>query len=201
MKLVFSEKTINRQTIFEGKVFTVHLDTVELCDGKTAHRELVRHNGGACMVAIDENQMTYLVGQYRKPFEQMLLEIPAGKLEPGEDPMACAARELTEETGYIAHRIIPLGKMYPTPGYCGEILYLYLGMDLEKSVASPDEGEHLIVQSMPFTEALAMVDRGELPDAKTQMALLKTQRYLATINGNQESDDMKGIANAGQDKP
>jgi len=175
---MFSEKTIDRKTIFEGRVFTVHLDTVELIDGKIARRELVRHNGGACIVAIDDQERTCLVRQYRKPFEQMLLEVPAGKLEPGEDPMVCAARELTEETGWIAGKIIPLGMMYPTPGYCGEILHLFLGLDLTKGTARLDEGEYLDVVEMPFHEALAMSDRGELPDAKTQMALIKAQRYL-----------------------
>lgn len=182
---MFSEKTIDRQTVFKGKVFTVDLDTVELIDGKLAHRELVRHNGGACIVAIDDQERTYLVRQFRKPFEKMLLEVPAGKLEPGEDPQACAARELTEETGWTANKIISLGMMYPTPGYCGEILYLYLGLDLEQGVARLDEGEYLDVVEMPFAEALAMSDRGELPDAKTQMALMKAQRYLE----NQKSPD------------
>ncbi len=178
MNSFFTEKTIDRKTIFEGRVFTVHLDTVELHDGTIARRELVRHHGGACMVAIDDRQRTYLVRQFRKPFEQTLLEVPAGKLEPGEDPMACAARELTEETGWIARKVIPLGKMYPTPGYCGEVLYLFLGLDLEQGIARLDEGEYLDVVELPFSEALAMSDRGELPDAKTQMALVKAQRYL-----------------------
>jgi len=178
MSSLFTEKTIDRKTIFEGRVFTVHLDTVELQDGKIARRELVRHNGGACIVALDDQNRTYLVHQFRKPFEQMLLEVPAGKLEIGEDPMACAARELTEETGWIANQIVSLGKMYPTPGYCGEILYLFLGLDLVQGVARLDEGEYLDVVEMPFSEALAMIDRGDLPDAKTQMALIKAQRYL-----------------------
>jgi len=189
---MFHERTIDRKTIFEGRVFTVHLDTVELVDGKIARRELVRHNGGACIVAIDDQRRTYLVRQFRKPFEQMLLEVPAGKLEAGEDPLACAARELTEETGWIANTIVPLGMMYPTPGYCGEILYLYLGLDLEKGIAKLDEGEYLDVIEMGFDEALAMLDRGELPDAKTQLALMKAKRYLEILNDPEKKKD--GVA-------
>lgn len=183
---MFTETTIDRKTIFEGRVFNVMLDTVELTDGRLARRELVFHNGGACIVAIDERQQTYFVRQYRKPFEQMLLEVPAGKLEPGEAPQLCAARELTEETGWVANTIIPLGKMYPTPGYCSEILHLYIGLDLDKGIARPDEGEYLDVVSMPFSEALNMVDRNEFLDAKTQLALLKARRYLDTAGWNRK---------------
>ncbi|MGI6298043.1 MAG: NUDIX hydrolase [Saccharofermentanales bacterium] len=179
---MFTEKTIDRKTIFEGRVFKVLLDTVELVSGKLARRELVIHNGGACVVAIDEYEQVYFVRQYRKPFEQMLLEVPAGKLEQDEAPQLCATRELTEETGWIANTIIPLGKMYPTPGYCSEILHLYLALDLDKGVARPDEGEYLDIVSMPFSEALNMVDRNEIQDAKTQLALIKARRYLDSID-------------------
>ncbi len=178
---MFTEKTIDRKTIFEGRVFNVMLDTVELTDGSLSRRELVFHNGGACIVAIDDQYQTYLVRQFRKPFEQMLLEVPAGKLEPGEAPQLCAARELTEETGWVANTIVPLGKMYPTPGYCSEILHLYLGLDLDQGIARPDEGEYLDVVPMPFAEALEMADRNEILDAKTQLALIKAKRYLDTV--------------------
>lgn len=181
MIALFTEKTIDRKTIFEGRVFNVMLDTVELTDGTLSRRELVFHNGGACIVAIDDHFQTYLVRQYRKPFEQMLLEVPAGKLESGEEPLLCAARELTEETGWVANTIIPLGKMYPTPGYCSEILHLFLGLDLDQGIARLDEGEYLDVVSMPFQEALDMVDRNEFQDAKTQLALIKAKRYLETV--------------------
>ncbi len=179
---MFTEKTIDRKTIFEGRVFNVMLDTVELVNGKLARRELVMHNGGACIIAIDNYEQVHLVRQYRKPFEKMLLEVPAGKLEKDEAPQVCAARELTEETGWIANTIIPLGKMYPTPGYCSEILYLYLGLDLDKGIARPDEGEYLDVVSLPFSEALEMIDRNEIQDAKTQLAIIKAKRYLDSID-------------------
>lgn len=191
---MFTEKTIDRKTIFEGKVFTVHLDTVELVDGTIARRELVRHSGGACIVAVDDQERTYLVRQFRKPFEQMLLEVPAGKLELDEDPIACAARELTEETGWIARTIVPLGMMYPTPGYCGEILYLFLGLDLDQGVARLDEGEYLDVVEMPFAEALMMSDRGEIPDGKTQIALMKAKRYLENMKKPTANNEGPGQA-------
>lgn len=175
---MFTEKTIDRKTIFEGRVFNVMLDTVELTDGSLSRRELVFHNGGACIVALDDQCRIYLVRQYRKPFEQVLLEVPAGKLDPDEAPQVCAARELTEETGWVAGTIVPLGKMYPTPGYCSEILHLYLGLDLDQGVAKPDEGEYLDVVAMPFQEALDMIDRDEIQDGKTQLAILKARQYL-----------------------
>jgi len=175
---LFSEKTIHSDTVFSGKVFQVEVQTVRLHDGQPARREIVRHNGGACVVAVDERLNVYLVRQYRKPYDEMLLEIPAGKLEPGEEPLACARRELTEETGLHAEKIEWLATLYPSPGYCSETLTIYLATGLTQGQASLDEGEHLSCHAYPLSELLDMIDRGEIRDAKTQVGLLALDRRL-----------------------
>ena len=175
---MFTEKTLTTEKVFAGRVFEVEVQTVELTDGRPARREIVRHNGGACVLALDDRQRIYLVRQYRKPYDTELLEIPAGKLEPGEDPAACAARELLEETGLQAGQIEFLAAMYPSPGYCSEILSIYLATSLRQGTARPDEGEHLSCHPVLLADALAMVDRGEIHDAKTLVALLTLSRRL-----------------------
>ncbi len=175
---MFSEKTVHSEKIFSGRVFEVEVLTVQLHDGRPARREIVRHNGGACVVAVDENRQVYLVRQFRKPYDEMMLEIPAGKLEIGEDPAECAKRELTEETGLTAAKIEWLTTIYPSPGYCSEVLTIYLATGLAQGAAAPDEGEHLICQRMPLDVLLQMIDRGEIRDAKTQVGLLALDRRL-----------------------
>jgi len=175
---LFSEETVHSDTVFIGRVFQVEVQTVQLHDGRPAQREIVRHNGGACVVAVDKQQNVYLVRQYRKPFDELLLEIPAGKLEPGEEPLVCASRELTEETGLSADRIEWLTTLYPSPGYCSETLTIYLATGLTQGEACLDDGEHLSCHAYPLTELLAMIDRGEIRDAKTQVGLLALHRRL-----------------------
>lgn len=178
MKQLFSERTMQTEKIFSGRVFQVEIQTVELQDGKSARREIIRHNGGACVVALDDQQQVYLVRQFRKPYDMELLEIPAGKLEPGEDPAECAGRELTEETGLRASHLEWLATIYPTPGYCNEILTIYLATGLTQGEANPDDGEHLSCHAYPLPVVLAMIDRGEIRDAKTLIALLTISRRL-----------------------
>ena len=127
---MFTEDTLVSETVFQGRVFSAEVQTVRLHDGQRARREIVRHNGGAAVVAVDPDGRIVLVRQYRKAAEQLLLEIPAGKLEPGEDPKVCAIRELREETGYTADSVVPLTPIYPTPGYCSELLYLFYATGL-----------------------------------------------------------------------
>lgn len=179
MNNLFTEKTLHIENKFEGRVFQVEVQTVELPDGQPARREIVRHSGGACIVALDDRQFVYMVRQYRKPYDTELLEIPAGKLEPGEDPAVCAARELIEETGLRAGKLEFLSAIYPSPGYCSETLSIYLATELVQGEARLDDGEYLSCQPVPLAEVLGMIDRGEIHDAKTLVGLLTVSRRLA----------------------
>ncbi|MBQ6757190.1 MAG: NUDIX hydrolase [Oscillospiraceae bacterium] len=175
----FYEKTLTREDKFIGKIFTAHRDTVELDDGTTAFREIVDHHGGVGIVAIDEGGNVLLVRQYRYAYAKELVEIPAGKLEPGEDPIEAAGRELSEETGYSAGSLISLGIDYPTPGYVGEIIHIYLATDLRAGEQHLDKGEFLSYERLPFDEAVEMCLRGEINDSKTVMGILRAKRVLA----------------------
>ena len=172
------EKTVDRQVAFEGKVFSVEVKKVELFDGSLARREVVLHHGGATIVALDDEKNVYLVRQFRSPYEKVLLEIPAGKLEKDEDPMSCAIRELKEETGMQAEKVESLGQMYATPGYCSEIIHLFLATGLSFGEGSPDDGEFLQLVKMPLSEAIEKIESNEISDAKTMVALLKTARRV-----------------------
>ena len=152
-------------------------------DGRQAQREIVRHSGGACVLPVDDDNQVYLVSQFRKPYDTIMLEIPAGKLEPGEEPLACARRELTEETGLTAGRIEYLMTIYPSPGYCSEILTIFLATGLKPGPANPDDQEHLICHRIPLADALALVDSGEIRDAKTQVALMAFARRGKSAKG------------------
>ncbi len=174
-----AETVQDTETVFQGRVFSVEKLKVTLPDGRTSFREVVRHNGGAAIVAVDGEQNVYMVRQFRIAAGREMLEIPAGKIEPGEDPAVCAARELTEETGLKAGRIEHLVSMYATPGYCGEKLHIYLAADLSVGNPHRDPGEFLNVCSYPLRELLDMVYSGKLEDAKTVTGLLlAAQRIL-----------------------
>ena len=172
------EKTLKTEPLFSGHIIKVHLDTVLLPNGKTAMREVVNHPGGVGILAMDEKNNVLTVKQYRYVYGQTLLEIPAGKLEPGEDPYAAAMRELREETGATADKLVSLGEIYPTPGFCSEIIRLYLARNLTFGEMAPDEDEFLDVQYVPFSVMVDRVLRGEISDAKTCVAILKTKLLL-----------------------
>lgn len=163
-------ETLSRDTIYKGKILSLHLDEVRLPDGSTATREVVEHSGGVAVLALWEGEVL-MVRQYRHPTGQYLLELPAGKLEPGEDPALCAIRELEEETGYRAGKVRRLGFFYATPGYVDEKLYLYTAEDLSPTAQHLDEGEFLDVVRMPLADALAACRDGRIIDAKTALAL------------------------------
>ena len=167
------EKTLNSDTRFEGRVFTLTVDTVELENGRTSTREVVHHNGGACIAALTENDEVYLVRQFRYPFGQELWELPAGKLEKGEDPFEAAKRELGEECGLTAEHFVDLGPVYPTVGYCTEIIYCWAATGLTPCGMHLDEDEFLTPEKVPFDRAVEMVLSGEIRDSKTAIALLK----------------------------
>jgi ADP-ribose pyrophosphatase len=161
------EKTIDTQTIFEGKVITLTVQTVELPNGKQATREVVLHPGAVTVLAITDEDKILLVRQYRKPTEAVLLEIPAGKLEKGEDPLESAKRELEEETGYTAREWKHLSTFYTSPGFANEIMHAYVATGLTKTVQNLDEDEFLDVLELTAEEAEAKIASGEIADAKT----------------------------------
>ena len=174
----FTEETIGTREIYKGRIIHVKEDTVRLPDGNTEGRELVLHNGGVAVVALDENNNVFMVRQYRKPYEKTVLEIPAGKLEKDEDPYDAGLRELREETGYTAKKICFIGKCYPTPGYCSEIIHLYMARELEYVGQELDPGEFIEVMKMPLSELVTMVMDNKIEDAKTQIAILKAEKIL-----------------------
>jgi len=170
--------TINR---YDGIVVGIRVDSVELSNGSIVMREVVEHPGGVTIVPVDEDGYVFCVRQYRYAFGESLLETPAGKLEYGEDPLECAKRELSEETGITAGEYISLGKMYPSPGFCYETLYAYLARDLEYGEAHPDENEFLDVEKIHISELYRMVMSGEICDAKTIIAVMKAKAILDSI--------------------
>ncbi len=174
----FEEKTAAVKEIYDGRVVKLRVEDIILPDGKPAKRELIKHPGGAGMVAVDEDMNVLTVRQYRIAARSMMLEIPAGKLEYGEDPKFCAERELVEETGYKAGRVVPLGSYYATPGYCEEVLHLYLGTDLTWQGQKLDEGEFLNVEKYPLDYLYKMVMDNKINDAKTAIAILKAKAIL-----------------------
>lgn len=171
------EKLLERHPAFEGRMLHVYDDDVEI-GGRKAHREVVLHPGAAAIIPVTEEGNVLFVRQYRYAVEQPLLEIPAGKLDPGEDPDTCAARELTEETGYTSEHIQKLGYVYTTPGFCNETIHLYLADHLVKGEQHLDPDEYLDVISMPLTEVWDHIAKGEICDAKTLAAFAMARDKL-----------------------
>lgn len=167
----YSEKTITTETIFAGKVIKVEVANIELPNGKTATREIVRHKGAVGILAITEENKIILVKQYRKALEQTIIEIPAGKLESGENPEDCALRELKEETGYIASNIDFIHKFYTSPGFADELIFLYEARNLIKGEACPDEDEFVEILELSLEEAENLITSGQISDAKTLVAI------------------------------
>ena len=178
----FYEKPLKSDVIYEGRILRVRRDTVELQNGKTAFREVVDHTGGVGILALTAEGAVPMVRQFRYPFMAETLEIPAGKLEQGEDPLDCAVRELSEETGFTAGRMISLGALLPSPGYCAETLYIYLALELTPGRAHLDEDEFLNVEYYPLEELHKMCMSGQLVDAKTVLAVLKAESFLRENN-------------------
>lgn len=172
------EKTLSKDYKYNGKIINMRVDEAELENGKTATREVVEHSGGVCVAALDEENCLLMVRQFRYPYGEVLLEIPAGKREKGEDPIECGKRELEEETGYTAEKYTDLGKLYPTPAYVDEVIYMYYAENLSKTHQHLDEDEFLSVERVPFDDAVKMVMNGEIRDAKTQVAILKLKELI-----------------------
>ncbi len=173
------EETKKEQEIFRGRIIRVHVDDVLLENGSASKREVVEHPGGVSVAILTEKNELLFVRQFRYPYKQVLLELPAGKLEPGEDPFEAIKREQKEETGTVGSCYIPLGEVYPTPGYCGEIIRLWAcRASGEPGELDLDEDEFIEVERIPLDKAVEMVLNNEIPDAKTQIGVLKTAKLV-----------------------
>lgn len=173
------EKQIDSRQVFDGKIIEVTEDTAELEDGSFAKREVVKHSGGVCVLPLTDDNEILFVRQFRYPHGKVLLEIPAGKLNYGEDHYTCGLRELKEETGCTAEHYSYLGCLYPTPAYCSEVIHIYLAKGLTGGEQSLDEDEFLDVEKIPLDKAVEMVMNNEIEDAKTQLAILKVKVLLS----------------------
>lgn len=174
------EKTLKSEPIFKGRVIDLRVDTVTLPDGNVSTREVIAHPGGVCVLAVDEEKNVFMVRQYRYPTKQVLLEIPAGKLEYGEDYFEAAKRELEEEAGVVAENYVYLGYFYPTPAYCEEKIHMYFASGLTKTKQNLDDEEFLEVEKVPYDKLLEMISKGEIIDGKTALAALRARDYIIT---------------------
>lgn len=172
------EHITHEQSIYSGRVVGLSLLDVTLPNGEPGKREMIRHPGAVAIVALDEQERVLLVRQYRIAADKILREIPAGTLKPGEDPLLCAARELQEETGYRPGTLRSIGGIYPAPGYTTEYIHLYIARDLIHDPLPMDDDEFIEVERLPLAEVLALVDSGEICDAKSVAGLLRTARLL-----------------------
>ena len=177
-----TEKTLSEEYIYQGRIIKVRRDEVELPNGHKSVREVVEHSGGVCVLPLTDKEEVIFVRQFRYPYKEVILEIPAGKRDHGEEsPLECGKRELAEETGAKAAKYTNLGELYPSPGYCGEVIYMFLATGLTFGNTNPDEDEFLNVEKIPFDKALDMVLSGEIKDSKTQCELLKAAVILGKL--------------------
>lgn len=184
------EPTLEQTTLASGPIFEAVRHEVALPEGQVGIRDLVYHRGGVCVLALTESQEVVLVRQYRKAAERFMVELPAGKRDPGEAPLDAAKRELAEETGFTAARWTTLGSIYPTPGYCTEQIALFLAQDLTGGQPHPDPGEWVEVLFQPFAKLLTAALQGDLADAKTLVALSRAS-YLLDIHPLHHPDDKR----------
>ncbi|MBE6896329.1 MAG: NUDIX hydrolase [Ruminococcaceae bacterium] len=171
------ETRIGGEQIYDGIIVHLYKDDVTLPNGKTAVREVIRHQGAVCVVAIDNEENIYLVKQFRYPFNDIITEIPAGKLDAGETPLEGAARELREETGIVANNYLYLGELYTSPAFLDEVIHMYLATDLTFVEQDPDEDEFVEVEKIKLNDFVKEIMNGKIPDSKTQTAVLKA--YLS----------------------
>ena len=174
-------KILKSEILYKGKVFDHQVDEIEYESGNKGIREIAIHPGGAVVVPIKDDGKIILVKQFRYPFQKTLIELPAGKLDKGEDPLICATRELEEETGYKAKEINKLGEIYTAPGYCTEILHIYMAKGLTSGNHNREEGEHgMEILELSVDEIEKMIAEGEIKDAKTITGLyfLKSNHWI-----------------------
>ena len=173
-----TEKTVSSQSIYDGKILRLRRDEVLLPNGHRSLREVVDHPGGVCVLAIDSQGRALLVRQFRYPFGRVITELPAGKLERGEDHRVCALRELEEETGYTPATLTYMGALLSSPGFTDEVLHMYLARGLKPGECHPDEDEFLERDRVPLGELVKEVMDGTIQDAKTVAAVLKAKVLL-----------------------
>ena len=171
--MVVPEKKIDSTLIYDGYIVKVFKDSVSLGDSGNSTREVVRHKGAAAVLAVDEKGLAYFVEQFRYPIDKPLFEVPAGKIDEGETPIQCAKRELLEECGLTAEKWTDLGPMLSSPGFCDEVIHLFLAENLLEGAPNPDEDEFLDVKKLPLSEALHILRNNLIQDAKTQVLILR----------------------------
>ena len=176
--MIFEEKTISTERIYEGKIINLRKDKVEIRDGGTSSREIVEHGGGAVIIGVTVDGNIPMVTQYRKAAEKAVLEIPAGRIEKDEDPKEAALRELREETGYTANKIEHLVSAYSSIGYSTEVLYFYLATDLVPGETEFDRGEAIDIKEFSLDELYEMALKGEIVDQKTMIAIFMAREKL-----------------------
>ena len=174
-------KVTNSRLIYNGSIFDLQQYTLRLPNGKEVLRDVIEHNGAAVVVAVTDSSDIVMVRQYRPGTGTMMLELPAGKLDPGENPKECALRELEEETGYRAGQITPLLKMHPVAAYCTEHISMFLAKNLQKGEARPDSDELVEVELYSLSEILQMIDNGEISDMKTILGVLYYSRITDSL--------------------
>ena len=170
--MIVEEKTLSSEMIYRGAILNLRKDKVTVKEGRTSYREIVEHDGGVIILGVTSEGMIPMIRQYRKPAGQVMFELPAGKLEKGEDPTDAALRELKEETGYTAGNIEYVVAFYPTVGYSEEVLHIFFATDLSAGDADPDENESIDIELYTPDELYEMINRGEMNDGKTMLALL-----------------------------
>ena len=175
--MTFEEKTLKSEKIYEGTIINLRRDKVTV-QGGTSYREIIEHNGGAVIAALTEDKKLVMVRQYRKPADKVMLEVPAGKIDPGEMPLEAAVRELKEETGYTASKVEFLTEFYPSVGYSEERLYLYLCTGLTPGETCFDENEAIEIEEIDLDRLFKMAMPGELDDAKTIIAILMVKALV-----------------------
>jgi len=174
----FEEKKVSSKKIFEGKIIKLFFDKVMLPNKKFATREKVWHPGAVAVVPLTSENEIILIKQYRYPVEEVLIEIPAGKLDKNEDPVDCAKRELQEEVGAVGGNMVHLTSFHTTPGFSNEFLHLYLAINFEKKENNPDEDEFLQILSVPVKECIGWVLEGKIKDAKSIIGILMASEYI-----------------------
>ncbi|HOM02532.1 MAG TPA: NUDIX hydrolase [Acetivibrio sp.] len=174
----YEEKTVSKKRVYDGNIISVESVNVLLPNGKEASRDVVLHPGASVVIPISDNNDVYMVRQFRKPVEKELLELPAGKLDKGEDPEVCARRELKEETGLEADKIKHILSYYSAPGFTNEILHVYAAVGLHEGEACADEDEFISSKKVPINKLVEMVLNNEINDAKTIIGILLAEKIV-----------------------
>jgi ADP-ribose pyrophosphatase len=176
-----NELTINTHSVYNGKLLKLHVDTVRLPNGEETTKEIIEHPGAVAIIPVLDSGKLLIVNQYRAAARRRMMEIPAGTLEPDESPLACAKRELTEETGYVAGHFTRLFSCYLAPGYSSEKIHFFLASELVRTKANPAEDEFITVQAVNLDDALELIEHGKIQDAKTISAL-----YYVAMHPNKQ---------------